>query len=57
MPPEKLTDRCSESTADAAIKPQKRWDTDRGMSLQGGGKQCQNQQSGCPDSAFERHFS
>lgn len=56
MPPEKLTDRCSESTADAAVKPQKRRDADRGMSLQGGGKQRQNQQSGCPDRRFKWHF-
>lgn len=43
MPPEKVPNGCSEPAADAAVEPQKRGDTDRGMSLQGGGEQCQNQ--------------
>jgi len=34
MPPKKLTDRGSESTANAAVEAQKRWDTERGMTLQ-----------------------
>lgn len=56
LPPKKLSDRCSKSTANAAVEPQKRWNTHSGMTLQGGGKQCQNQQPGCPDRRLKWHF-
>lgn len=56
MPPEKLPDRRSKSAANAAVEPQKRRNTDRGMSLQRGGEKCQYKQSGRPNRRFKWHF-